>query len=293
MDQIENGWFVEKSEAWGPYGKCSGLTLKVGEVLHHEKTQFQDILVFTNEFWGTVLVLDGVIQLTTRDEFAYQEMIAHIPLMAHPNPKSVFIVGGGDGGVVREICRHKSVEKIHICEIDIRVIETAKKYLPTLSCCYSDPRVTIYNRDAFEMLKEVAAAGTEKYDVIISDSTDPVGFAATLFQESFFGLCHSALTETGILSTQAESIWHQGELLADMSKFLGNYFKSKEYAWITIPTYPCGNIGFWVLSKNGNSATTPRAADPELVSALKYWSPEIHTASFVLPAFGRRQIFGK
>lgn len=95
MDQIENGWFTEKSEAWGPYGKCSGLTLKIDKHLHHEKTPFQDILVFENEFWGTVLVLDGVIQLTTRDEFAYQEMIAHIPLMAHPNPKSVFIVGGG------------------------------------------------------------------------------------------------------------------------------------------------------------------------------------------------------
>jgi len=162
-----------------------------------------------------------------------------------------------------------------------------------LSCCYNDPRVTIYTRDAFEMLKEVAAAGTEKYDVIISDSTDPVGFAANLFQESFFGLCHSALRDDGILSTQAESIWHQGELLAEMSKFLGNYFKSKEYAWITIPTYPCGNIGFWVLSKSGKSAVNPRESDKEFHDALKYWSPEIHKASFVLPAFGRRQIFGK
>jgi spermidine synthase len=293
MDQIENKWFTEKSDAWGIYGQCSGLTLKVTEILHHEKTPFQDILVFTNEFWGTVLVLDGVIQLTTRDEFAYQEMIAHLPLMAHPNPKSVFIVGGGDGGVVREVCRHKGVEKIHICEIDERVIANARKYLPTLSCCYDDPRVTIYNRDAFEMLKEVAAAGTEKYDVIISDSTDPVGFAATLFEESFFGLCHSALTDTGILSTQAESIWHQGDLLESMSKWLGNVFKSKEYAWITIPTYPCGNIGFWILSKGGNTCVNPRKADKEFEDSVKYWTPEIHTASFNLPAFGRRKIFGK
>jgi len=144
------------------------------------------------------------------------------------------------------------------------------------------------------MLKDVARLGTEKYDVIISDSTDPVGFAASLFQESFFGLCHNALTDSGILSTQAESIWHQGDLLEEMSKFIDNIFPSKEYAWITIPTYPCGNIGFWILSKNGQPCVIPRRqADPEFLAAVQYWSPEIHTASFTLPAFGRRKIFGK
>jgi len=222
-------------------------------------------------------------------------MIAHIPLCSHPNPKSALVIGGGDGGVLRELCRHKNLERIEICEIDVRVIETAKKFLPTLAIGYSDPRVTVHVRDAFELIAEVSKSGDKKYDLIVCDSTDPVGFASALFEENFFQMCAKALAPGGIMSTQGESYWHQLDLLKKMSGFLGNAFSSTRYAWITCPTYPCGNIGFWILSNDSQTDhSKPREnLSKDFLDSLQYYSPEVHQASFVLPAFARRALFGQ
>ena len=144
------------------------MSLKVKKVLDHHRSLYQDILVFESESHGNVLVLDGVIQVTERDEFSYQEMIAHIPLFAHPNPKKVLVIGGGDGGVLREISRHACVEEIVICEIDKDVIEVSKKYLPSLAKGYDDPRVTVHVMDGAKFMEE----NRDSFDVIITDSSD-------------------------------------------------------------------------------------------------------------------------
>jgi len=251
------------------------------------------VIVFKSKTFGNVLVLDGVIQLTERDEMAYQEMIAHLPLFAHPDPKSVLIIGGGDGGVLRELCRHKNLERIEICEIDLRVIETAKKYLPTMAVGYNDPRVVVHVRDAFELIAEISKSNEKKYDLIVCDSTDPIGFASALFEENFFEMCAKALNPDGIMSTQGESFWHQLDLLKKMTGFLSNIFAVKKYAWITIPTYPCGNIGFWILSNDTKTDhTKPRDnLSQEFLDSTQYYTKEIHSASFCLPASARRALF--
>lgn len=164
MDLIVDGWFHERGVLW----PGQAMSLKVKQVLDHHRSKFQDILVFESENHGNVLVLDGVIQVTERDEHAYQEMIAHLPLFAHPNPKKVLVIGGGDGGVLREVAKHPGVEEIVECEIDEGVISVSKKYLPTLAKGYDDPRVSVQIMDGAKFLEE----NQETFDVIITDSSD-------------------------------------------------------------------------------------------------------------------------
>jgi len=188
----------------------------------------------------------------------------------------------------------KNLERIEICEIDVRVIETAKKFLPSMAVGYSDPRVVVHVRDAFELIAEISKTDDKKYDVIVCDSTDPVGFASQLFEENFFEMCSKALTPNGIMSTQGESYWHQLELLKKMTGFLSNVFSSKRYAWISLPTYPCGHIGFWILSKD----TTTDHSKPrenltlDFLNSNNYYTKEVHSATFALPAFALRELFG-
>jgi spermidine synthase len=180
-EYIRDGWFTEKEALW----PGQRMSIEIDEILEVGKSLFQDILVFKSKTYGIVLVLDGVIQVTERDEFSYQEMIAHLPLFAHPNPKKVLIVGGGDGGVLREVAKHAGVETIHMCEIDIAVVEAGKKYFPTtLATSFNDPRLTLMINDACAFLKNEGAG--QDYDVIICDSSDPVGPAEMLFEAEFF-----------------------------------------------------------------------------------------------------------
>jgi len=288
-------WFKEASIAWKDYSDCCSNTYLMSEILHHEKSKYQDIMVFKNNFWGNILVLDGVVQCSAKDEFSYQEMISHPALCSHPDPRSVLVIGGGDGGVLRELCKHKNLEKIHICEIDDRVIETSKKFFPQMAKGFDDKRVTVHLRDALQLIKEISESPTsEKYDVIICDSTDPVGFAEKLFEEKFFIDCSKCLNPRGILSTQGENYWNQLDLLNSMYKFLTTIFKTQNYAWISTPTYPCGQIGFWVLSNDNEiDHTKPRKnIGEDFLSSVDYYSLQMHEAAFVLPSFARRGIFG-
>jgi spermidine synthase len=150
MDLIIDGWFHERGALW----PGQAMSLQVKKVLYHGRSKFQDVLVFESTNQGNVLVLDGVIQVTERDEFAYQEMMAHIPIFAHPNPEKVLVIGGGDGGILREIAKHPGVKEIYICEIDGDVIEYSKKYLPTLAKGYDDPRVTVKIMDGSIFMDE-------------------------------------------------------------------------------------------------------------------------------------------
>ncbi|MCL7035354.1 hypothetical protein MKW94_018167 [Papaver nudicaule] len=175
---VVSGWFSEQGSYSG-----EAHSMKVENVLFEGKSEYQEILVFESATYGKVLVLDGIVQLTDKDEFAYQEMIVHLPLCSLPSPKRVLVVGGGDGGVLREIARHKSVEVIDICEIDKMVIDVSKKYFPELAIGFEDPRVQLHVGDAIEFLRN-ASEGI--YDAVIVDSSDPVGPAQELVEKPFF-----------------------------------------------------------------------------------------------------------
>lgn len=169
MNNIKDGWFHEFNEKMWP-GEAH--SLQIEKVLYSEKSKFQDILVFKSKTYGNVLVLDGVIQITERDEFSYQEMIANLPLFSHKDPKNVLVIGGGDGGVVREVARHTSVQKITLCEIDKMVVDTARKFFPEISSTLvNDKRVTVVYEDGATFLQK----HENEFDVIIVDSSDPVG----------------------------------------------------------------------------------------------------------------------
>jgi len=193
-ETIKDGWFREISHMW----PGQAMTLKVEKVLHHEKSKYQDVLIFKSTDYGTVLVLDNVIQCTERDEFSYQEMIAHLALNSHPEPKRVLVIGGGDGGVLREVVKHDCVEEAILCDIDEAVVRLSKEYLPHMAQGLSHPKSTVHIGDGFKFLDEYK----NHFDVIITDSSDPDGPAESLFQKSYFELLNNALREGGVISTQ-------------------------------------------------------------------------------------------
>lgn len=174
------------------------MLLKVNQVLHHEKSKYQDVLIFESSDYGTVLVLDNVIQCTERDEFSYQEMIAHLALNSHPNPEKVLVIGGGDGGVLREVVKHETVKEAILVDIDEAVIRLSKKYLRGMAVGFEHPNVTALVEDGFKFLADRKG----EFDVIITDSSDPDGPAESLFQKPYFQLLHDALREGGVISTQ-------------------------------------------------------------------------------------------
>ena len=236
-----------------------------------------------------VLVLDGVIQVTESDEFSYQEMIAHIPLFAHGSPEKVLVIGGGDGGVLREVCKHEGVKEVVICEIDEDVISYSKKYLPSLACGYADPRVIVKIMDGAEFMRQNPGV----FDVIITDSSDPIGPAAVLFEAPFYRGMYDALADGGIICTQGECMWLHKDLIKPLVNKVQEFCSTAEYAYTTIPTYPSGQIGFIIATKNRGSCKKPAKVDSEMEKGLKYYNSELHEASFVLPSFARRAIFGE
>ena len=225
---------------------------------------------------------------------SYQEMMAHIPLYSHPNPKKVLVIGGGDGGVLREIARHPGVEEIVLCELDKDVIDVSKKYLPSMAKGYDDPRVKVNIMDGAKFMDENRAA----FDVIITDSSDPVGPACVLFETPFYKAMHGSLREGGIICTQGECVWLHIDLIKPLVESITPFFETVEYAYCTIPSYPSGQIGFVIATKaggagNSNGCKVPvREPEESVQKELKYYSPEIHQAAFVLPAFAKRAIFG-
>jgi len=285
MDLIIDGWFHERGELW----PGQAMSLQVKKVLDHHRSLFQDVLVFESENHGNVLVLDGVIQVTERDEHAYQEMIAHIPLFAHPNPRKVLVIGGGDGGVLREIAKHEGVEEIVLCEIDKDVLEVSEKYLPGLAVGYKDPRVTVKIMDGAKYMED----NQDSFDVIITDSSDPIGPASVLFETPFYNGMYKALREGGIVCTQGESQWLHLDLIKPLVDSIKLTYSNVGYAYTTIPTYPSGQIGFVIGTKGRGSCNIPsRKPSAEMQKTLKYYTPGLHTASFELPAFARRAILG-
>eukprot|EP00126_Sphaerothecum_destruens_P013893 Sdes_comp23787_c0_seq1m21945 len=279
-------WFTETSTLW----PGQAMSLEVEEILYEGRTKYQDVLVLKTKSYGMALVLDGVIQVTERDEFSYQEMIAHLPLNCHPNPERVLVIGGGDGGVLRELVKNPSVKHITLCEIDEKVIELSKTYLPSISVGFQDPRVTTYIGDGFKFMGE----NLSSFDVIITDSSDPVGPASSLFDVEYYRLMKNALKPNGIVCTQGECVWLHLDLISSLLKVCNSLFSSVDYAYTTIPTYPSGQIGFVLCSLD----PTCNFREPKLALSekdledlqMKYYSTPIHKAAFVLPRFAAKAL---
>ncbi|KKK13477.1 hypothetical protein P175DRAFT_0515061 [Aspergillus ochraceoroseus IBT 24754] len=283
---IKDGWFSEQSGMW----PGQAMNLKVNQILHHEKSKYQDVLVFESSDYGTVLVLDNVIQCTERDEFSYQEMITHLAMNSHPNPKKVLVIGGGDGGVLREVVKHETVEEAILCDIDEAVIRVSKKYLPGMSIGFQHPNVKVHIGDGFEFLRN----RKNEFDVIITDSSDPEGPAESLFQKPYFELLRDALRDGGVITTQgSENQWLHLSLITDLKKACNEVFPVAEYAYTTIPTYPSGQIGFMVCCKDAtrNVKEPVRSWTHEEEERLcRYYNSDIHRASFILPNFARKAL---
>ncbi|XP_017420213.1 spermidine synthase 2 [Vigna angularis] len=283
------GWFSEYSPLWPGQAHF----FKVEKIYFQGKSKYQDMLVFQSSTYGKVFVLDGALQLTEKDECAYQEMMTHLPLCSIPNPKKVLLIGGGDGGILREISRHSSVEQIDICEIDTMLIDVYKEYFPDVAVGYKDPRVKPHIIDGTLFLNSVPR-GT--YDAIIVDAFDPIRPDHELFESEFFELVSMALRPGGVLCIQAESIWFQSLDIEELFTKCHQTFKgSSDYAWTTVPAYPSGVIGFLLCSTEGpyvDFRNPINPVDPENYGIsnkpLKFYNSEVHSAAFCLPSFAKR-----
>lgn len=266
-------WFTEKQTP------DLGITLKIKESLHTERTPYQDLALLDTVQFGRMLVLDGTVQTTERDEFVYHEMLTHVALFTHPEPKRVLVVGGGDGGAIREILKHPSVEKAELVEIDGAVVETSRKYLPEISCALDDPRARVIIDDGVKYVREAH----EKYDVIIVDSTDPVGPAVGLFAVEFYRSVFEALKDDGILVAQTESPFVNQNVLSHAYQAVASVFPITRLYLASIPTYPSGLWSFTMGSKRHDPLAV--LSDRELNFETKYYTPEMGKACFALPRF--------
>lgn len=268
-----NLWFSEYQN------KDMVIALRMSKILHVEKSPYQEIMVVDTELLGKTLLLDDVIQTTVGDEFVYHEMITHVGLNTLPNPRRVLVIGGGDGGAVREVLRNKSVEKVTHCEIDRCVIDAAQRYLPEITYNLNDPRVELVIGDGIKHVKE----NKNTYDMIIVDSTDPVGPAEGLFGAAFYRDVYNALTDDGLFVAQTESPFFDRELIKRIMGDVRSIFPMARLYLGNVPTYPGG---LWTFTM-GTKKHDPMAVDIGKIPAMdtKFYSPEIHRNSFILPPF--------
>ncbi len=263
-----------------------GQYFSVGEMLYHEKTAYQELMIFDNAAAGRVMALDGVVQTTEHDEFIYHEMMVHVPLLAHARAESVLIIGGGDGGILREVCRHPQIQKITMVEIDIAVIELCRNYLPGHSNgAYEDPRFRLIISNAADFVHQ----SDEKFDVIISDSTDPIGPGKSLFSADFYQNCASRLRDGGIFVGQNGVCFLQLKQAVNSYARLSRFFADVSFYQAAIPSYYGGVMTFAWASQSASARETDRSTlqtrFAEAGLKCRYYNPAIHSASFALPQY--------
>ena len=261
-------------------------TIPVKAMLYSQKTEFQKIDVYETASYGNMLVIDGIVMLTQFDNFAYHEMMVHVPMQAHPNPERVLVIGGGDGGTITEILKYDSVKEVVLCEIDAEVIRVCKKYFPEFAASFSDPRLTVVAADGAQYIKRKPGY----FDIICVDSTDEFGPAEVLFQKPFYQALKNALTKDGIAVTQSESIYYDTELVAQLYKQNKKLFPYASYYYTLIPTYPSGTIGFSFCSKKYDPFQLLDTAKIASIPDLKYYNADMHKAAFRLPQFVKKAI---
>jgi spermidine synthase len=266
--------------------------LRADRVLFDSETEHQRLIIFENEDFGRVMMLDGVVQLTTRDDFVYHEMMAHVPLFAHGRVRKALIIGGGDGGVLREVLRHKKVKSVTLCEIDRSVIDLCREHFPDISAgAYDDPRTSVVIADGTKFVAET----DERFDVILVDSTDPIGPGAVLFTKEFYTDCRRALADGGVLVTQNGLPFLQASELKQSVSYFRDLFDDA-YAYLaTTPSYFGGPMSYgWAtdnaklrLREAGKIAKRHAKAGG---FATRYWSPTVQVGAFSLPAYVRELV---
>ncbi len=276
---MKDVFFVERD----PYAPIRHM-YSVSRVLHEEKSEYQEILVLESPHFGRLLVLDGVVQLDEKYEFMYHEFIAHVPLHAHPNPEEVLIIGGGDGGTLREVLKHDSVKRAVLVDIDRRVIEVSKEFFPTLSSGFDDPRAIVVNEDGYKYVQECEG----EFDVVIVDSTDPVGFAHVLTTEDFFRFVHRALKEEGIFTAQTESLHYHLEMVVRSQKNLQKVFPIVDLYTSVVPIY----AGYWWTYSIASKKHQVREPVRDVRVETRIYSEQMHRHAFLPEDFYKRVLEG-
>lgn len=276
-------WYTEK------HSENVGITMKVTKTLFSGASEFQQLEIVETLEYGRMMLLDGLVMVTERDEFIYHDMIVHPALFTHPNPKKVLVIGGGDGGSIREIVRHPEVELAVLCEIDGLVIEKSIEFLPSMASAINGkhPRVKLHVDDGLAYIRD----HRNEFDVILVDSTDPIGPAVGLFEEDFYQLVFSALKEDGIMVAQSESPFYHADIQKNMYRNLRAVFPVVEMYQAFIPTYPSGFWSFAFASKKYHPVRDfdrDRAAARDFHS--RYYNEDLHLGAFMLPTFARENI---
>ena len=271
-------WFTEE------HGKDVRYSIKVDNHIYSGRSQYQRIDVIDTYFFGRMLILDGFVMLSEKDECGYHEMMVHVPAFTHAQPKSALVIGGGDGGTVRELLKHTSIERVDLVEIDEQVVEISKRYLPALSGSLSDEKVRVYYEDGIKFVKET----NDRYDLVFVDSIDPVGPAVGLFQKEFYEDVFNCLNEDGIMTAQAESALFELRTSYMMQKSLKELYPMVECYQSFIPTYPSGHWMFAIASKMYDHLKDFRAEDArQMEKTLNYYNADLHRSSFSLPNWVR------
>ncbi|MCT4583562.1 MAG: polyamine aminopropyltransferase [Peptostreptococcaceae bacterium] len=273
-----NFWYYENHQDTVTFG------IKVDKHLYTNKSDFQQIDIFENDVFGKFMTLDGLMMVTEKDEFIYHDMITHIPLAVNPNIKRVLVIGGGDGGTVRELTRYKHITKIDMVEIDELVVKASIEHLPITSCKLDDKRVNLYYQDGLEFVK-----GKEnEYDLILVDSTDPIGPGEGLFTREFYRDCYKALSEDGILINQNESPYYESyrHEMKRANEKIKEVFDIVNVYQFHMPTYPSGHWLFGFASKTYHPIKDLKKDIWENFGIkTKYYNTDIHVGSFMLPTY--------
>jgi spermidine synthase len=274
------GWYHET--LFEHYGQH----FKIDKILFEHVTPYQTVLIFENAQFGRVMALDGVIQTTTRDEYAYHEMMAHVPLVSHGQARRILVIGGGDGGIVREVLKHPNIEQVTLVEIDLAVVEMSQQYLPSISNgAFSDPRLRLIIADGMDFVRECS----EQFDVIMTDSTDPIGPGEILFTEDFYAHAQGCLASKGIVVAQNGASWLQTAALERTYRRLRALYQDPWFYSASVPTYIGGLMSLaWAtdcLEYRQLPLETLRARFDALGFRTQYYNPEIHWAAFRLPQY--------
>jgi spermidine synthase len=273
-------FFIER-DPYAPIRHC----YPVSKILYEGKSEYQEIMVIESPHFGRVLVLDGVAQCDERFEFIYHEFISHVPLFAHPKPEDILIIGGGDGGALREVLKHREVKRAVLVDIDRQVIEVSKKFFPTMAVAFEDPRVIVLNEDGYKYVQDYE----QEFDVIIVDSTDPVGFAHVLTTEEFFKYVFRALKEDGIYVGQTESIHYHADIVRRVQKSLRKVFPIVDLYTAVIPGY----AGYWWTFSIASKKHPVREPSRDVNIQTKLYSADMHRHAFLPESFYQKILSGE
>jgi spermidine synthase len=266
-----------------------GQRFRIKRELARVQSDFQDIVIFDSHTHGRVMTLDGVVQITEADEFVYQEMLAHVPLLAHGAARRVLIIGAGDGGVLRRVLQHNSVEQAVMVEIDGEVIRLSKEHLPRIGGnAWTDPRAEVIVGDGIDYVRRAADA---RFDAIIVDSTDPIGVGEVLFTDEFYRDCARILTARGVLVNQCGVPFMQADELRETSRRRAQFFPDVSAYVAAVPTYVGGFMTLgWSAKAPGlrniqAETLRERAQAAGILTQCRYWTPQLHAAAFHLPPY--------